>query len=115
MDDSREALANLIPELKRGTVVLAVLGLLGEPVYGYSLIQLLLAKGVEAEANTLYPLLRRLEKQGLLTSSWETTTGKPRKYYTRTEQGTKVFAEMKREWNTLAESIRGIVEEEGHA
>ena len=63
MNEKEEILANLIPELRRGTVVLSVLSQLTEPVYWYSLVQELSAKGMEIEANTLYPLLRILEKQ----------------------------------------------------
>ena len=63
-------LEKLISEIRRGTLVLSVLSQLGEEQYGYSLMQALTARGMEIDQGTLYPLLRRLEKQGLLTSDW---------------------------------------------
>ena len=65
-------LTNLELELRRGTLVLSVLSQLAQPRYGYSLVQGLESKRVSIDPNTLYPLLRRLEKQGLLYSEWET-------------------------------------------
>src|SRR5690554_4647097 len=76
-----------ILEVRRGSVVIATLALAREPQYGYALIELLAAAGIEAEANTLYPLLRRLEKQGLLESVWNTEESRPRKYYKTTPEG----------------------------
>ena len=111
MDDREEILANLIPELRRGTLVLSVLSQLSEPVYGYSLVQELTAKGVEVEANTLYPLLRRLEKQGLVLSEWETTSNKPRKYYMRNVKGTAVYEELKNQWNEMVRSVDALLTE----
>ena len=79
-------LTNLELELRRGTLVLSVLSQLAQPRYGYSLVQGLESKRVSIDPNTLYPLLRRLEKQGLLYSEWETGGPKPRKYYRRMEE-----------------------------
>ena len=112
MDDNIEILANLIPELRRGTLVLSVLSQLSEPVYGYSLVQDLSVKGVEVEANTLYPLLRRLEKQGLVISEWETTSNKPRKYYMRNVKGTQVYEELKKQWTEMVDSVSALLAEE---
>ena len=64
----------LVLELRRGTVVLSVLSQLEEPRYGYALIQRLAEKGMEIDQGTLYPLLRRLEAQGLLDSEWSVET-----------------------------------------
>jgi len=111
-DDREEILANLVPELRRGTLVLSVLSQLTEPVYGYSLVQELARKGVEAEANTLYPLLRRLEKQGLVLSQWETTSNKPRKYYMRNLKGTAVYEELKIQWTEMVNSVTALLEQE---
>ena len=112
MDDSQEILDNLIPELKRGTIVLSVLSQLSGPVYGYSLVQELSDKGVEVEANTLYPLLRRLEKQGLLTSEWETASNKPRKYYIRSAKGTQVFEDLRKQWDEMVMRVNALIKEE---
>ncbi len=112
MDDRDEILSNLIPELKRGTIVLSVLSQLSGPVYGYSLVQELSDKGVEIEANTLYPLLRRLEKQGLLTSEWETASNKPRKYYIRSEKGTLIYKELKKHWDEMVMRVNALMKEE---
>lgn len=111
MDDREEILANLIPELRRGTLVLSVLSQLTKPVYGYSLVQDLTAKGVEVEANTLYPLLRRLEKQGLVLSEWETTSNKPRKYYMRNVKGTFVYEELKKQWTEMVRNVDALLAE----
>src|SRR5690606_14608137 len=68
-------------ELRRGTAVLACLQLLRTPGYGYGLLEDLARHGFPTDGNTLYPLLRRLEKQGLLTSEWNTEEARPRKFY----------------------------------
>src|SRR5690606_39470191 len=69
---------NLITELKRGTQIIFVLNALKESQYGYSLLAQLESQNVSIEAGTLYPLLRRLEEQGLLDSTWDTTESRPR-------------------------------------
>ena len=76
-----------LQELRRGTIVLASLEILRRPGYGYRLLETLDAAGFGVDANTLYPLLRRLEKQGLLTSEWNTDEARPRKYYTTSPAG----------------------------
>ena len=67
-----EIVSGLILEFRRGTLIMVVLAQLNKPMYGYSLIKELEGKGISIEGNTLYPLLRRLESQGLLKSEWET-------------------------------------------
>ena len=74
-----EEFDNHLQELRRGTVVLACLQLLRVPGYGYGLLEALDSRGFSTDANTLYPLLRRLEKQGLLTSEWNTDEARPRR------------------------------------
>jgi len=110
MDERSETLANLVSELRRGTVVLSVLSRLSGAVYGYSLVQDLSDRGIEVEANTLYPLLRRLEKQGLLSSEWETDSGKPRKYYMRTPEGTRMYEDLIKEWDNMVEKMNTLLE-----
>src|SRR5690606_36005948 len=81
MSVANEHLDKLMQELKRGTLTIGVLSQLHKPQYGYSLVALLEEKNFQVEAGTLYPLLRRLEKQGLLESKWDTNETRPRKYY----------------------------------
>lgn len=72
MGEERDLLGSLVMELRRGVLVLSVLSQMGKAKYGYALVQSMEDKGVAIDPNTLYPLLRRLEKQGLLKSTWET-------------------------------------------
>ncbi|HKL47204.1 MAG TPA: PadR family transcriptional regulator [Candidatus Izemoplasmatales bacterium] len=102
-------------EMRRGLVVLTTLALLKEPHYGYSLIQTLENKGIPIEGNTLYPLLRRLAKQGLLMSEWETDGSKPRKYYRITDNGETVLKALKDTYKTSTQSLNyilGVMENE---
>src|SRR5689334_12591583 len=101
-------LASHLQELRRGTVVVASLTVLRTPGYGYSLLETLSEAGFEVEANTLYPLLRRLEAQGLLTSAWNTDEARPRKFYTTTEQGNAVVDALRTEWTRLDEAITDL-------
>lgn len=97
-------------ELRRGTLTLAVLSQLHTAQYGYSLVQCLEILGFTIEQSTLYPLLRRLEKQGLLTSTWDTTESRPRKYYQMNDFGESVFNQLKKEWNTLNKELHILLE-----
>lgn len=92
---------NIQQEMKRGTLVLAVLTQMDQPQYGYSLIQALTAQGLVVEQNTLYPLLRRIEKHGLLESIWQVEGNRPRRYYKISELGIQVRAELTKEWHAL--------------
>ena len=104
----QEIRSNFITELRRGTLTMAVLGCLKQPQYGYALLTTLEEKHVEIEANTLYPLLRRLEVQGLLESDWDTTLSRPRKYYKINEAGRAVFFALTDEWEKMRESMKMI-------
>jgi len=101
-------LSSHLQELRRGTVVVASLTVLRTPGYGYSLLETLSEAGFEVEANTLYPLLRRLESQGLLTSSWNTDEARPRKFYRTTEQGDAITAALRDEWTRLDRAITDL-------
>ena len=79
MGEEKDLLSSLLLELRRGTQTISVLSQMKEPKYGYALVQSLEEKGVAIDPNTLYPLLRRLQNQGLLESKWETSGAKPRK------------------------------------
>lgn len=109
MDTPEEVLNGLSQELRRGTIVLCVLSQLTEPRYGYSLVQRLCKAGIPAEAGTLYPLLRRLEKQALLTSEWETGGSKPRKYYLMTEAGRRVYKDLCRNWREMSAAMDRMI------
>jgi DNA-binding PadR family transcriptional regulator len=99
-------------ELRRGVVTLAVLSLMDTARYGYSLVQQLAEQGLDVEEGTLYPLLRRLEKQGLLVSEWEIGEARPRKYYRISAQGRAVLAELTAEWTRTVEVMAAILQGE---
>lgn len=88
-------------ELRRGTVVLASLLSLREPGYGYGLLESLGEAGIAVDGNTLYPLLRRLEKQGLLTSEWNTDETRPRKFYRTSAEGLRVAEALMTDWHAI--------------
>lgn len=102
-------LDNLINELKRGTQVLAVLNSLNEGQYGYGLLENLNNKNINIEAGTLYPLLRRLEQQKLLISSWDMSEARPRKYYSISNYGTNVLEMLKKEWNKIVNDMNNVL------
>ena len=96
-----ETTAGHLQELRRGTVVLACLIRLRTPDYGYALLESLDRIGIMVDANTLYPLLRRLEKQGLLTSEWNTDEARPRKFYRTSEAGERLAAALMTDWRRI--------------
>lgn len=96
-------------ELRRGTLTLAVLSQLRTPQYGYSLVQRLEEAGVTIEQSTLYPLLRRLEKQELVTSSWDTTESRPRKYYELSDYGSEVYEQLTEEWKKMTLELKSLL------
>ncbi|MFD0902424.1 PadR family transcriptional regulator [Actinomadura sediminis] len=98
-------------ELRRGTVVLACLALLEDAQYGYALLETLNEAGVTVDGNTLYPLLRRLEKQGLLTSEWNTDESRPRKFYRVSPKGSLVREGLMHEWQSLVTSMSRLTKE----
>lgn len=97
-------------ELRRGVLVLAVLSQLRRRQYGYSLRQALAEGGMPIEEGTLYPLLRRLEAQGLLASEWDTATAPPRRYYRLSPEGERSLAELAEAWRAQTEVMRGFLE-----
>lgn len=88
--------------------MVASLLMLRTPGYGYGLLEALADAGFPVEANTLYPLLRRLEKQGLLVSEWNTDESRPRKFYRTSPAGRELAESLLREWNTLARSLGAL-------
>jgi DNA-binding PadR family transcriptional regulator len=105
--ENDELVQNMLLELRRGVLSIAVLSQLSKEEYGYSLLKALSDKGMEIDQSTLYPLLRRLESQGLLESEWRIVDeARPRRYYVISLQGKAVLAELKREWSALAETMK---------
>lgn len=100
-----------LQELRRGTAVLACLLMLRSPQYGYALLEQLAAAGIPVEGNTLYPLLRRLESQGLLVSEWNTDESRPRKFYRTSPAGDALAAVLLEDWKHLQSSIDRIAQE----
>jgi len=81
-------------EVKRGMMQVAIMCLLEQERYGYDIIKCLKDGGLGVEEGTLYPILRRLEDEKLLSSRWETTGPRPRKYYVITDYGRNVRAKL---------------------
>lgn len=108
--EADEIVSGLMLELRRGTLILTVLSQLSEPMYGYNLVKKLTERGVPMDANTLYPLMRRLEGQGLLKSEWETGESKPRKYYQITALGSTVLERTKDYYRKYTETLNSLLE-----
>ena len=106
---TNEMYENTLNELRRGVIVLAVLNQLNEEQYGYSLMKLLSDQGLEIDQGTLYPLLRRLESQGLLSSDWNTEGSRPRRYYVISSEGQKVLPRLKEEWNNIVSMMERML------
>ncbi len=102
----------LVLELRRGLLILGVLSQLDQKEYGYSLIQKLQDKNFMIEAGTLYPLLRRLEKQELLDSMWDLVENRPRRYYRISKKGKEVYYSLKKEFTLLNETMLNLLEGE---
>lgn len=105
-----DILSGNLQELRRGTVVLACLLLLRRPGYGYALLDELRDLGFVVDANTLYPLLRRLEGQGMLASEWNTDEARPRKFYRVSADGERLAAELMTDWTRIDAAIRRLTE-----
>jgi PadR family transcriptional regulator PadR len=104
-----ETLDSLVLEIRRGAIVLAVLSRLKQEQYGYSLKRSLSEAGVEIDEGTLYPLLRRLEGQGLLESHWSIQQERPRRYYRISAAGKDVLRGLTREWKSLTGTIERLL------
>lgn len=111
---SDEQIDKLRLELRRGIIVLAVLAQLETARYGYSLIQSLTEQGFDIEEGTLYPLLRRLEQQGLLESDWEVGEARPRKYYRISAAGRRLLATLTAEWFATVAVMSRLLGGEGN-
>jgi DNA-binding PadR family transcriptional regulator len=106
-----DAFLKLEADLRRSVIVLATLSQLKAAQYGYSLRQTLSEHGMEIEEGTLYPLLRRLETQGLLTSEWRIEDGPPRRYYTLSAEGRRLYPKLVKSWRALTGVMDDLIEE----
>ena len=111
--DRETASAKPEQELRRGVLVLAVLSQLRVAEYGYSLRQALAARDMPIEEGTLYPLLRRLEGQGLLASEWRIEDGPPRRYYRLSPEGERLYRDLTASWRGLVATMDRLLNEEG--
>jgi PadR family transcriptional regulator, regulatory protein PadR len=108
--DKEAAYEKLLLELRRGVLVLAVLSQLHTAEYGYSLKQELNERGLDINEGTLYPLLRRLESQGLLQSDWQVVDDtRPRRYYRISPMGATVLVNLTREWHSLGAVVNELL------
>ncbi len=106
---------NLRSELRRGSLILAVLAQLRTEQYGYTLRKALSDHGMEIEESTLYPLLRRLETQGLLRSEWREEDKRNKRFYVLSADGKVVLGQLLTEWRALDSSLSEIVGGKEHA
>jgi len=107
-----DAFGKLELELRRGVVVLATLSRLRVPRYGYELRQALAERGMPIEEGTLYPLLRRLETQGLLTSEWKIADGPPRRYYALNAEGRALLHKLTESWRGMNGAMERLLTED---
>jgi PadR family transcriptional regulator, regulatory protein PadR len=108
--EQNQLVENLIQELRRGVISLAVISQLQEEQYGYSVKKLLSEHGLEVDQGTLYPLLRRLEAQGVLESKWRLEEARPRRYYVISPAGRKVLPQLQEEWQKIITTIAPLLE-----
>jgi len=109
---TREIVEKLRLELRRGALPLAVLAQLRREHYGYSLRRELNELGLDIDEGTLYPLVRRLETQGLLLSEWRQDEARQKRFYRITPLGRQVLALLVGEWQSLNTSVERIIEEQ---
>src|SRR5437879_9819904 len=107
-------LENLRLELRRGCLVLAVLAELRTEQYGYTLRKGLADRGLEVDEGTLYPLLRRLESQGLLVSEWREEDKRNKRFYKISRDGKLVLKQLLAEWRGIGLSLDEILKELVH-
>ncbi len=107
--NAEDPFSGLRSELRRGVLVLAVLSRLRQEHYGYSLRRELADCGLNIEESTLYPLIRRLEKQGLLASEWREEGGRRKRFYRLSHGGETTLAHLQREWNDVSSALDRIM------
>jgi PadR family transcriptional regulator, regulatory protein PadR len=102
---------NLKLELRRGCLIVAVLAQLRQEHYGYTLRKALDDLGLSIDEGTLYPLLRRLETQGLLVSEWREENKRNKRFYRLSQQGELILQQLLQEWQTINASLGRILQE----
>ena len=107
--DSLSPFDNLRLELRRGCLVIAVLAALRAEQYGYTLRKVMADRGMAIDEGTLYPLLRRLESQGLLVSEWREEDRRNKRFYRLSPDGTVVLEQLLAEWRSINASLDGIL------
>jgi PadR family transcriptional regulator, regulatory protein PadR len=107
-----ELFDSLRMELRRGCLIVAVLAQLRVEHYGYTLRKALADEGLAIEESTLYPLLRRLETQGLLTSEWREEEKRNKRFYKLSAEGATILAQLLTEWNGINDSLHKILKDE---
>lgn len=108
---SPDIIETLRLELRRGTLILAVLGALRREKYGYTLKSELGEQGIEIDEGALYPMLRRLETQGLLTSEWREHARRQKRFYRLSADGAAALDQLAGEWRSLNQSLEKILKE----
>lgn len=103
---------NLRLELRRGSLTIAVLAALRNEQYGYTLRKALADRGMAIDENTLYPLLRRLESQGLLVSEWREEDKRNKRFYRVSSDGEAILQKLLEEWQAINSSLNRIVDGE---
>jgi len=110
MANNLDSVQNIVLELRRGLITIAVLSQLQQEQYGYSLLKLLSDQGLVIDQGTLYPLLRRLETQGLLRSEWRLLEeAHPRRYYVISPLGRTALTQLRDEWDSLVATIQHML------
>jgi PadR family transcriptional regulator PadR len=108
-------LGSIETEMKRGFLQLLVLTLLEKDTYGYAMVRAIRGLGYEIEENTLYPLLRRLEKKSWIRGQWELSKERPRKFYAITAAGRELRSELLGIWKKQDEILKNLKKEKNHA
>ena len=106
---SSELIDKLRLELRRGSLTIAVLAQLKSEHYGYTLRKALAELGLTIDEGTLYPLLRRLESQGLLTSEWREEDKREKRFYRLSPEGRTILKHLLDEWRALNGALDNIV------
>jgi PadR family transcriptional regulator PadR len=106
-----EILENLKLELRRGCLIVAVLAQLRIEQYGYTLRKALADDGLAIDEGTLYPLLRRLETQGLLVSQWREEDKRNKRFYRLSPEGEQTLTQLLEEWQNINTSLGKILQE----
>src|ERR1700730_10393740 len=113
--DNHDLFENLRMELRRGSLILAVLAALRKEQYGYTLRKTLAEHGMAIDEGTLYPLLRRLESQGVLVSEWREEDKRNKRFYVLSDDGKEILEQLLAEWKSIDSSLNQIVGGNIHA